>query len=60
MIPTDFVYTQIYKGALRAGASERSSHANAVMGLDDFKKGRYKKPHKIITERINKAKSTKD
>ena len=60
MIPADFVYTQIYKGALRACASERSSHANAVMGFDDFKKGRYKKPCKIITERINKAKSTKD
>ena len=60
MIPTDFIYKQIYTGALKAGATERAAHSNAVMGLDDFKKGRYKKPASLIKERIDTAKKTRD
>jgi len=40
MNQTDFVFNQIYKGALKAGAGEKQAHAHAVMGLEDYKKGK--------------------
>lgn len=41
MQPNDFVFNQIYKGALNQGAKEDSAHRFAVIGLDKFKKGKY-------------------
>jgi hypothetical protein len=35
----DFIYSQIYKGALKAGAKERQALNAATMGLEAFKKG---------------------
>lgn len=49
----DFVFTQIYKGSIREGVSERLSHNTAMIGVEDYKKGRYQgKPSKMIQERI--------
>ena len=56
MKPNDFVYMQIYKGALAKGAKERAAHNNAILGLEDFKKGRFSKTSKLIEERIRMAK----
>lgn len=39
----DFIWDQIYKGALAGGAKERIAKDSAVAGLEDYKKGRFKK-----------------
>lgn len=58
----DFVYEQIFKGAINKGAKELHARDHAVMGLDDFKKGKIatKKSKKrtvanLIDERIDQA-----
>lgn len=43
MSPGDYIYMQIYKGALAGGAKERLAKDYAVMGLDDYKRGKFKK-----------------
>ena len=55
MQPRDYVYDQIFKGAMAAGASERNAKDRACMGLDDFKKNRFKKVADLIGDRIKKA-----
>lgn len=56
----DFVYSQIYKGALAQGAKEKHAKDCAVMGLDDYKKGKFTgKPSKLIESRIKEARSKK-
>ena len=57
MMPVDFVFSQIYKGALRDGASERCAHQNALLGLEDYKKNKLggSKVSGLIKARINKA-----
>lgn len=57
MMPNDFVFDQIYKGALKAGATERHSHNNAMLGLDDYKKHKLgaKKVSSLIETRIKTA-----
>ena len=53
----DFVFTQIYKGSIREGVSEGLSHNTAILGVEDYKKGRYQgKPAKMIQDRIAAAK----
>ena len=53
----DFVYKQIYSGAISAGADERTAHSHAVMGLDEYKKGKFEgSVSKLIEARIKKAK----
>jgi len=59
MKPTDLVYDQIYKGSLRAGATERASLDAATTGLDSYKKGKYKKVTDLITNKIKEAKRRK-
>lgn len=57
MSPADYIYTQIYKGALHGGACERKAKDHAVMGLDDYKRNKYAgKPSRLIEERIKMAK----
>jgi len=58
---SDFVFNSIYRGALKGGASEHSAHSHAVMGLDDFKKGKFPnvKASKLINDRIAQAKKVK-
>ena len=52
----DYLYAQIYKGALLAGAHEHSAKAAAETGLREYKKSRYKSIHKLIEEMIKGAK----
>jgi len=58
MNPKDFVFDQIYKQSLKSGASSVNAHAQAVMGLDDFKKGKFSggRVSKLIEDRVKKAK----
>ena len=58
MMPNDFVFNQIYKGALNAGANERAAHNNALLGLEDYKKHKLgtKKVSSLIETRIKQAK----
>ena len=56
MQPNDFVYQQIYKGALSKGASERAAHNNALLGLEDYKKNKiFKKVSYLIEDRVKQA-----
>jgi hypothetical protein len=56
MQPNDFVFSQIYKGALKSGATERFAHRHAVMGLEDYKKSKIAtKVSKLIEQRIKDA-----
>lgn len=61
MTPQDFVYTQIYKGALKGKASERMAQQHAQIGLDIYKKNKFSgKASELIKLYINMAiKSTK-
>ncbi len=38
MSPVDYVYREVYLGALQSGAAESQAKNHAVMALDDFKK----------------------
>jgi len=52
----DFVYNQIFKGALAKNALERHAHDQATIGLEDYKKGKIeKKVSHLIEDRIKKA-----
>ena len=53
MNPNDFVYTQIYKGALNVGASALSAQQSAAIGSDEYRKGKFgKKVSHLIEEKI--------
>ena len=56
MNPNDYIFNQVYKGALADGACERASKDCAIMAMDDFKKGRFKKATEIINKYIKMAK----
>lgn len=56
MTPHDMVYSAIYKGALRAGAQEKQAKDQAIIGLEKYKKGKFKKPIDLIEEQIKLAK----
>lgn len=58
--PNDFIYLQIYRGALAAGATERASLNAATTGLHDYRKGRFTKATKLIQEKIAEAKKSKE
>tara|TARA_Y100000593_G_C4224646_1_gene293759 strand:- start:52 stop:246 length:195 start_codon:yes stop_codon:yes gene_type:complete len=56
MNPSDFVYDQIYKGALNKQASQRWAQHHALLGLEDWKKNKIpSKTSKLIEARIKKA-----
>jgi len=56
MMPEDFVYNQIFKGALSENALERHAHNHAVLGLEDYKKNKIaKKVSHLIQDRIKQA-----
>lgn len=56
MEPADFVYSQIFKGALNNGASQNESQQQAVMGMEAYKKGKIsKKVSHLIEEKIKTA-----
>jgi len=56
MMPDDFVFNQIFKGAIAKKASDRHAHKHAVMGLADYKKSKNKKRVSfLIEDRIKQA-----
>lgn len=56
MQPNDFVFLQIYRGAIKAGAKERAAKDHAIMGSEDFRRNSFKKASHLIEERIKAAK----
>jgi len=56
MSPNDFVFNQIYKGALAKKATERAAHNAALNGLEFYKKHKIsKKVSGLIAENIAAA-----
>ena len=55
----DFVYNQIYKGALKQKATERAAHQAALTGSEDYRKGRFKNATILITDKIKEAKKVR-
>jgi len=56
MKPEDFVYNQIYRGALNAGARDRQALNNAILGLEDYKRHKIaKKVSGLIEARVKLA-----
>jgi hypothetical protein len=51
----DYVFDAIYKGALKRGAKEQQAKDAAVVGLDLFRKSKYKKLDKMIEAQIKFA-----
>ena len=51
----DFIFDQVYKGALKAGASDRHAKDEAVTAMDRYKKNRFGKASKMIEEAIKDA-----
>lgn len=56
MKPNDFVYKQIYQGAMKLGAMERIAKEHAQMGAADYAKNRFEKATAMIENRIKMAK----
>ncbi len=56
MTPHDLIYDSIYKKALNDGCIERIAKSHAQMGLEDYKKGKFKKSFDLIQNRIKLAK----
>jgi hypothetical protein len=52
----DFIYDQIYKGALKEGAHENSAKNAATFGLSEYKKNRFKSIKVLIDTMIKNAK----
>ena len=67
MTQSDFIYDQVYKGALNAGAMDSQALNHAVMALDDFKKNKFSRLKKngrgtvldLIQHHITQAKRSK-
>lgn len=52
----DFVFNQVYKGAMKGGAKQEIAHQQAVICLDEYKKGKYSKKVSFLIEgHIKKA-----
>ena len=58
MNAADFVYNQVYKGALAKGAKESKARDAAIMAVNDYKKSRLggKKVSHLIERYIKEAK----
>ena len=57
MSQLDFVFDNIYKGALKAGASDRQAREQAMMGVDDWRKNKFHgRVSELIQSRIKTAK----
>jgi len=56
MSPEDFVYNQIFKGALNKKASQNNAQKQAVIGMEKYKKGKIsKKVSHLIEQGIAEA-----
>ena len=60
--PENLIWDSIYHGAIKSGATEKAANDQAVMGTDDYKRGKIPKPggvSKLVKNRINLAKKQK-
>lgn len=56
MLPKDFVFNQIYKGAIQQGSSEKNAKDKAVEGVGKFLKGNFtSKASGLIIDQISAA-----
>lgn len=56
MMPNDFVWKQVYHGAMKLGANERIAKERACMASDKFRKSSYgKNAIKMIEDEIKEA-----
>lgn len=55
MNPADFIYDQIYKKCLEKRIPESVAKDHAVMGLDCYKKGKFKKAVDLVDDFVNRA-----
>ena len=60
MMPSDFVYSQVYKGCLKQGVRESIAKDSAVMAVDSFKKNKFKKKVSDLIESSIKAAKTSE
>ena len=60
MNPHDFVFKSIYDGAIRKGTTKKAAEDQAEMGLENFKKGSFKKAINLIEEHIKLAVAQSD
>lgn len=56
MHPHDLVYKEVYKQCKALGIDEMICKDSAQMCLEDFKKGKFTKPSKLITDYVANAK----
>lgn len=56
MKPNDFIFNEVYRGAIKGGAKEPIAKDQAVQAMDDYAKGKFKKPLDLILARIQMAK----
>lgn len=52
----EYIYSAIYRGALKEGAHEHSAKNAAVIGLSEYKKNRFKNIKTLIDTMIKNAK----
>lgn len=56
MNPDDYIFKQVYKGAMEQGAHEVAAKDCAILAMNEFKKGRFKKAKELIDGHIKMAK----
>ena len=56
MNPNDYIFNMVYKGALAEGAHEIAAKDCAILAMNEFKKGRFKKAKELIDGHIKMAK----
>ena len=55
MNPSDFIFTNIYKGSLAKGVEEKIAHEQAQIGMDDYYKNKFVNASKLINDKITMA-----
>ena len=56
MTPNDMVYTEVYKGCLKAGCDESTAKNTAVQTLQKYKNNQFSKVSTLISSSIADAK----
>lgn len=57
MSPADFIYEQVYRGAIKVGAREPISKDCAIKAMDDFKRNKFQgKAAALVGTYIKEAK----
>lgn len=56
MKPEDYVFNQVYKASMEAGASERAAKDTAIQAMTDYRLSNYKAINTLINDAIKRAK----